>query len=204
MPVGKRVLLLVSTDKGGFFLESDERRRDWSVRGPFCGDKVYDMAYDPGTGAILAAGRVWTEDFRSVPAVFRTDDVGESWSHSSEGLTYGEDGPGLKAVWHLAPVHGALYAGVEPAGLFRSEDGGQSWGHIRGLREHPTCPEWMPGNGGLCLHSIVSHPTDPDQMWVAASSVGTFYTADGGRSWEARNTNVRNPFAPEPGGEVGY
>ncbi len=95
-------------------------------------------------------------------------------------------------MWHLEPAHGALYAGVEPIGLFRSNDGGISWTHVAGLREHPSVPTWSGGNGGQCLHSIVVHPDDPQQIWVGTSAAGSFYTADGGRTWEPRNRNTRN------------
>ena len=51
-----RVLLMVGTKKGAFLLESDEARRDWSLRGPFCeGFEVRDVTYDPSDGAIYAA-----------------------------------------------------------------------------------------------------------------------------------------------------
>ncbi len=124
--------------------------------------------------------------------VWRSTDLGATWTFSSEGLSYGEGGPELIKVWHLEPAHGALYAGVEPIGLFRSKDGGISWTHVAGLREHPSVPTWSGGNGGQCLHSIVVHPDDPQQIWVGTSAAGSFYTADGGRTWEPRNRNTRN------------
>jgi photosystem II stability/assembly factor-like uncharacterized protein len=106
-------------------------------------------------------------------------------------------------VWSVAPAAGSLYAGVEPAGLFRSDDGGQTWQHVEGLTQHPTRPEWQPGAGGLCLHSIVAHPQDAQRMWVGISAVGTFETRDGGASWETRNSGVRADFIPGPPPEFG-
>ena len=103
----------------------------------------------------------------------------------------------IKSVWSLAPAGGALYAGVEPAGLFRSDDGGRSWTHVAGLREHPSRPQWQPGGGGLILHSLVPHPGDERQLWVGISAVGVFHTADGGRTWETRNQGTRCDFLPE-------
>ena len=95
----KRVRLLVGTKKGAFILESDEARRDWSVRGPLCeGWPVHDMIVEPGTGAILvAAGNAWYG-----PAVWRSDDGGATWTHSSAGLTYGDDAEPIKTIWSLA------------------------------------------------------------------------------------------------------
>src|SRR5205823_10504844 len=123
-------------------------------------------------------------------------DLGESWTHSGEGLNFGADGPEVTRIWGIQPAHGALYAGVEPAGLFRSDDGGRSWSHVAGLRQHPTCPDWGGGAGGLCLHTIVPHPTDPLQLWVGLSAVGVMYTADGGATWEIRNGANTQDYNP--------
>lgn len=200
--MGTRVMVLIGTRKGGFILESDEGRSDWTLRGPFCdGWEVSDMKYDPATGALIAAGGVG--EWGSVPGVWRSTDLGKTWTGHSQGLTYGEGDLKVKKIWHLMPGHGALYAGVEPAGLFRSDDGGESWAHVSGLREHPSTPQWSGGSGGLCLHSIVPHHTDPNRMWVATSAAGTFYTEDGGRNWDHRNKNTRNPYDPNPDSEWG-
>jgi photosystem II stability/assembly factor-like uncharacterized protein len=188
-----RVLVLVGTKKGAFILESDERREDWRLRGPFCENwPIYHMTYDAATNAIYAGGgNSWFG-----PAVWRSTDLGETWSQSGAGITYGDEGPAIQKVWHVEGDHGTLYAGVDPAGLFRSADGGVTWEHVAGLREHPTCSEWQPGFGGLCLHSIIVHPSDPKRLWVAISAVGTFYSDDGGETWQTRNKGVRAEFAP--------
>src|SRR5436190_11835126 len=124
--MSRRVLVLVGTRKGSFILEGDERRRDWSLRGPFCEAwPIHHLNYDPATGTLYAGGG--SEWFG--PAVWRSQDLGATWVQSGEGLTYGDDGPKICKVWNVTPAHGALYAGVDPAGLFRSEDGGVSWTH---------------------------------------------------------------------------
>ncbi len=195
-----RVLLMVGTKKGVFLLDTDEARRDWRVRGPFCeGFEIRDAVYDPSDGSIYAAA---TSPWFG-PAVFRSPDLGETWTHSSDGLTYGDGGPELTRVWSVMPAHGSVYAGVEPAGLFRSDDAGATWRHVAGLREHPSTPTWMAGNGGLILHTIVPHPDDPNRMWVGASAVGVFETTDGGATWAARNRGVRQDYNPGPPLEVG-
>ena len=197
-----RTALLVGTRKGGFVLASDGDRSAWQIRGPLCeGWPIHDMTADPATGAIFAGGgSPWYG-----AAVWRSDDLGETWTHSSLGLTYGDtDGaPRMETVWNVTPAHGAVYAGVEPAGLFRSVDGGKTWSHVEGLTNHPTRSAWEPGAGGLCLHSIVPHPEDPDRMWVGISAVGTFETQDGGSTWETRNKGVRADFVPGPPPEFG-
>jgi len=92
---------------------------------------------------------------------------------------------------------------ARPAGLFRSDDGGATWAHVSGLREHPSRPSWQPGAGGLICHTIVPHPSDPARMWIAISAVGTFATEDGGATWEARNRGVVACFQPDPHPETG-
>ncbi len=195
-----RLALLVGTPKGAFILDGDPDRRSWGLRGPLCeGWPVHDISVEPGSGALLAAaGSPWFG-----PAVWRSDDLGRSWTHSSEGLTYGDDGPAIRTVWNVTAGPGAIYAGVEPAGLFRSTDGGRTWAHVEGLTNHPTRSQWEPGAGGLCLHSIVPHPTDPSRVWVGISAVGAFETRDGGATWETRNKGVRADFHPDKYPEFG-
>jgi photosystem II stability/assembly factor-like uncharacterized protein len=195
-----RTLLLVGTSKGAFILDGDSNRSSWSLRGPLCeGWPIHDLQWDPATGSIYAGGgSIWYG-----PAVFRSDDLGKTWSHSSEGITYGDDGPKIPTVWNVTPAHGSIYAGVEPAGLFRSDDGGANWSHVGGLREHPSQPGWQPGAGGLICHTIVPHPSDAEKMWVAISAVGTFATEDRGATWEARNRGVVNCNSPDPHPETG-
>jgi len=198
--MAQRNVLLVGTRKGLFVLDGDGDRRSWKVRGPLCdGWPIHDTATDPASGAILAAGgSPWYG-----PAVWRSDDLGETWTHSSEGLTYGDDGPKIATAWNITRGTDALYAGVQPAGLFRSTDDGTTWSHVEGLTNHPTRPDWQPGAGGLCLHSIVPHPTDAKRMWVGISAVGAFETTDGGQTWETRNKGVRADFYPDKYPEFG-
>ncbi len=82
-------------------------------------------------------------------------------------------------------------------GCSAATDGGSSWRHVAGLREHPTRPHWQPGGGGLILHSLVLNPADARQIWVGISSAGVFHTADGGATWEPRNRGTRADFMPE-------
>lgn len=183
--------ILVGTRKGAFLVDPDAGAA--GVRGPFCETMpIQHLVFDPATSTLYAAsGSPWYG-----PTVWRSTDLGASWTQSSVGLAYGADEPAVTRVWNITPANGTLYAGVEPAGLFRSDDGGVTWTHVSGLREHPSLPTWQPGAGGLILHSIVPHATDPDRMWVAISAVGTFHTRDGGRTWMAQNRGIRAVDAP--------
>lgn len=192
--MGTRVLVLLGTRKGVFILESDAGRKSWDLRGPFCETWPIQHAIgDPATGTILAGGG--SEWFG--PAVWRSEDFGASWTHAREGLAYPEGGAPIKTVWSLAQRDGALYVGVEPAGLFRSNDGGRSFTHLDGLQNHPTRPEWHPGGAGLILHSLVTDAADPQRLWVGISAAGVFHSQDGGQTWEPRNQGTRADYMPE-------
>ncbi len=190
----KRLLVLLGTKKGAFILDSDVNRRSWELRGPFC--ETWPMNHviaDPAAGTIYAGGG--NEWFG--PAVWKSTDLGATWSHSSEGMAYPAGETPIKSVWSVAPASGCLYAGVEPAGLFRSDDEGRSWQHVEGLQRHATRPHWQPGGAGLILHSLVPHPDDARQLWVGISAAGVFHTADGGETWEARNRGTRADYNPD-------
>lgn len=141
---------------------------------------------------------------RKAPSgIWRSADLGATWTFSDEGLTFGEGGPEIAKVWNVQPAPGGvLYAGVEPAGLFKSTDGGATWQHVAGLTEHPSRSEWHPGNGGLCLHSIVVHPENPQRIWVGTSAAGAFMSDDGGATWRPSNKNVRDFDRPMSADEV--
>jgi hypothetical protein len=192
--MAEKVLLLIGTKKGAFVLQSDAERRSWSLRGPLC--EAWPMNHvvgDSATGAIYGGGG--NEWFG--PAVWKSTDLGASWTHSSQGLAYAAGEEPIKSVWSLAPANGRPFAGVEPAGLFVSEDGGERWAHVSGLRDHPSRLHWQPGGGGLILHSLVPHPEDEARIWVAISAAGVFHSANGGESWEPRNRGTRADFLPE-------
>lgn len=192
--MAERVFLLIGTKKGAFIAESDAGRQTWSLKGPFCDTwPINHLIGDPETNTIYGAGG--NEWFG--PAIWKTTDLGETWSHSSHGLAYAEGDEPIKASWSLAVANGSLYAGVQPAGLFRSDDRGATWRQISGLRDHPTRPEWQPGGAGLILHTMAIDPADRDRMWVGISAAGVFHTADGGKTWETRNKGTRADFMPE-------
>ena len=110
-------------------------------------------------------------------------------------------------VWHLEPSltdPDVVYAGVEDAALFRTTDGGESWRELAGLRGHDSGAAWMPGAGGMCLHTILLDPTDPERMFVAISAAGSFRTEDGGRTWKPINRGLHSEFMPDPTAEIGH
>ncbi len=113
----------------------------------------------------------------------------------------------FKRVWHLEPSltdPDTVYAGVEDAALFRSTDGGKSWQELSGLRTHNSGPKWQPGAGGMCLHTILLDPSNPERIYVAISAAGAFRSDDGGKTWKPINRGLHSQFMPDPKAEVGH
>ena len=151
--------------------------------------------------------------------VQRSDDGGESWQPVGNAFVYdGEPGTHqwydgtphpweFARVWHFEPSYDdpdTVFAGAEDASLFKSTDGGRTWSELAGLRTHPSGPGWQPGAGGMCVHTVLIHPSDPDRMHVAISAAGVFRTDDGGTSWRPANRGLRSEQIPDPGAEVGH
>ena len=113
----------------------------------------------------------------------------------------------FKRVWHLEPSHSdpdTVFAGVEDAALFRSTDGGVSWHELAGLRGHGTGPQWQPGAGGMCLHTIIQDAKNPNRIYIAISAAGAFRTDDGGKTWRPINRGLKSQYIPDPEAEVGH
>jgi photosystem II stability/assembly factor-like uncharacterized protein len=211
------VRVLVGTRKGAFVLTADGTRTSWDVAGPlFPGWEVYHVAGSPADPDRLYAAPS-TGWFGQL--IQRSDDGGGTWTQVGSRFEY--DGvPGthqwydgtphpweFARVWHLEPSPtdpDTVYAGVEDAALFRSVDGGQEWQELPGLRGHGSGPSWQPGAGGMCLHTIVLDPADPQRMFVAISAAGAFRTDDGGETWRPINRGLRSDGIPDPDAEVGH
>ncbi len=211
------VRVLVGTRKGAFVLSSDERRREWQVEGPhFAGWEVYHLKGSPAD-----PDRIWASQsggwFGQV--VQRSDDGGRSWAPVGNDFSYDGDAGthqdfdgtpkpwAFTRVWHLEPSltdPATVYAGVEDAALFKSTDGGTSWSELAGLRGHGSGPQWQPGAGGLCLHTLVLHPTDESRIFAAISAAGAFRTDDGGASWLPINKGLLSGEIPQQEAEVGH
>src|SRR5579862_2345764 len=200
-------LLLVGTTKGAFILRSNAQRSRWEVGGPyFHGQFVYAMAFD-NRGE---QHRIWMSTSSYWGTVLRSsDDFGKSWTNPQQApIRFPSDtGLSLKNIWQITPGHpdepNVLYCGVEPAALFETRDGGENWSLVRGLFDHPHRPRWMPGNGGLALHTVVLDPADKQRIYVAISAGGVYRTTDGGATWTAQNRGIRAMFRPDKFPEFG-
>jgi hypothetical protein len=211
------VRVLVGTRKGAFVLTSDEGRRDWQIDGPhFAGWEVYHLKGSPADPDRIYASQSGGWFGQVVP---RSDDGGRTWTPVGNDFAYAgvpgthQDYDGtpkpwsFTRVWHLEPSltdPDTAYAGVEDAALFKTTDGGASWHELAGLREHGTGTQWQPGAGGMCLHTILLHPTDEQRLYTAVSAAGAFRSDDGGDSWQAINSGLRSEGIPDPEAEVGH
>ena len=213
-----QVRVLVGTRKGAFVLTSDAKREKWNVDGPhFAGWEIFHVKGSPVNPDRLYASQ-HTEWFGQL--IQRSDDGGKSWEPVDNKFAYdGTPGTHLwydgtphpwefKRVWHLEPSLSdpeTVYAGVEDAALFRSTDGGKSWHELTGLRGHGSGKYWQPGAGGMCLHTIILDPTNPQRIIVAISAAGAFRTDDGGQSWKPINHGLKSPYVlPDPDAAVGH
>jgi photosystem II stability/assembly factor-like uncharacterized protein len=211
------VRVLVGTRKGAFVLTADGKRDRWEISGPhFAGWEIYHLKGSPVDPNRLYASQS-TSWFGQL--MQRSDDGGKTWAPVGNKFVYeghvgthqwydGTPHPWeFKRVWHLEPSLNdpdTVYAGVEDAAIFRSTDGGQNWIELPGLRGHGTGPNWNPGGGGMCLHTILIDPTDPGRIYVAISSAGAFRTDDGGVTWKPINKGLRSNHIPDPDAEIGH
>ncbi|MGH7554170.1 MAG: WD40/YVTN/BNR-like repeat-containing protein [Longimicrobiales bacterium] len=192
------VVLFIGTKRGLFLARSDFRRGSWSITPPLLdGREVYHAFLDPRDGRTAWAATdhaVWGAH------VHRSDDGGRTW-HVLEAAPHHQDERGVEAIWALAPgpTHqpDVAFAGIEPAGLFESDDRGGSWRAVEALNNHPTRTTWQPAGGGLALHSILVDPSDARRFYCAISAGGVYRSDDAGASWQPLNRGVRADFLPE-------
>jgi photosystem II stability/assembly factor-like uncharacterized protein len=197
----QRVILTIGTKKGLFVAEAPSARGKFALRGPFAeGVSVYSTLVDTrGTPRIYASS---CNPFFGMK-VMRSTDLGKSFKPTKAAPEFPkDDGRALINIWSLQTGAGKkdLLAGVEPASLFRSGDGGDSWEMVDGISNHEHARKWHPGNGGLCMHTILR---DGNRVHLGISTGGHYLSEDGGATFKASNTGVGAGFSPDPYPEFG-
>jgi photosystem II stability/assembly factor-like uncharacterized protein len=211
------VRLLVGTRKGAFVMSADGKRERWQIDGPYFGGwEIYHVKGSPAQPDRVYASQTsgW---FGQV--LQRSDDGGKTWQPVGNKFDY-DGAPGthrwydgtphpwkFARVWHLEPSltdPQTVYAGVEDAALFRSGDGGQTWQELAALREHESASSWQPGAGGMCLHTILQDPQQPERLFIAISAAGAFKTDDGGKTWRPINRGLKSEYIADPDAQVGH
>ncbi len=196
-----RVVLAIGTKKGAFVAVGSTARKRFELRGPFGpGVSVYSTLIDGrGSPRIYASS---CNPFFGMK-VLRSTDLGKSFKPTKAAPEFPkDDGRALANIWSLETGDGKkeLWCGVEPASLFRSGDGGDSWEMVAGISNHDHARKWQPGNGGLCMHTIVR---DGSRMHLGISTGGHYVSEDGGNTFQASNQGVGAGFAPDPYPEFG-
>ncbi|MBQ0936359.1 WD40/YVTN/BNR-like repeat-containing protein [Ideonella paludis] len=195
-----RPLLLVATRKGAWLFHGDAQRRHWQLDGPhFLGHTISHLMLDPRDGrSLLAAARTG----HLGPTVFRSSDLGQTWTEARRPPAFAQAaqpaGPGslpARSVDHtfwLTPGHasqpGRWYAGTSPQGLFRSDDGGDTWMPLPAINDDARFRQWMgtvqDGTpDGPKLHSLIVDPRNADHLLFGMSGGGVHESRDGGQSW---------------------
>jgi hypothetical protein len=208
------VTLWIGTRKGAFALRSDERRRSWNLSSPqFLGHTIHHIVQDPrDPKSLLMAAKTG----HLGPTVYRSVDRGRKWREAATPPAFrkavnSEPPRAVERVFWLTPGHerepGVWYAGTSPAGLFRTDDGGEHWAPVAGFNDHPMRAQWAPGSGtpdGELLHSILVDPRDARHLYLAISIGGVFESTDGGLDWMPMNDGVAADFLPDQNVAFGH
>ena len=207
--------LLVGTRKGAFMLAADEGRDRWAIAGPmFLGHVCQHLVLDRRDNETLLLA---AKTGHLGPTVFRSSDDGRSWKEATVPPAFraGDSfGRALRSVFWLSPGHadepGVWYAGGSPQGLFRTDDGGDTWAPVDGWNDHPRWGDWaewpdVQGTpDGSMLHSVSIDPRDPAHLYIGLSGGGVFESTDGGADWHPLNAGVAADFLPDPDPETGH
>ncbi len=202
--------LRIATRKGLF--TAGRQADGWRLDPPaFLGDNVSAVMRHPVSGALYAAldhghfgvklqrsrddGATWEEI--PVPAYPSPAEDAEPWVDIM-GRTIPDS---LQLIWCLEPGHPdqgeRLWAGTVPGGLFRSDDGGDSWQLVESLWNDPSRKKWF--GGGMDypgIHSILVHPDRPGDITIAISCGGIWHSADDGATWESIGQGLEAPYTP--------
>jgi molybdopterin converting factor small subunit/photosystem II stability/assembly factor-like uncharacterized protein len=194
--VDDRAELLVGTRKGLFVLRGPRGGPMDVVGRRFSGNVVEYAMRDARSGTYVASVTYGQYGPR---LYWSTDPLAEEWEQA-EGPAFPESADWtLERIWLVREgvEDGVLWAGVAPAALFKSEDGGRSWSINDGLWNEPSRSQWQPGAGGMCLNSICTWPGDPLRLALGISAAGVWLSEDGGVSWRRGNKGIVARYLPE-------
>ncbi|HEV3006248.1 MAG TPA: hypothetical protein VGX78_17395 [Pirellulales bacterium] len=200
--MASRLLVAVGTKKGLFVLEGGKGAKRLELRGPFFpGMPMNTVLIDRRGKAPKVVAVPSSPWFGTTVQVSK--DLGKKFSPTKSAPAFAaDDGRTLKNVWSLAPGSDSTdyLCGVEPAALFRSGDGGNTWEKVPGITDHAHARQWQPGNGGLCLHTILRHG---GALHLGISTGGHYASRDGEQSFAAENAGVGAGFQPNKFPEFG-
>jgi hypothetical protein len=106
----------------------------------------------------------------------------------------------LDKIWNIVPggVHGRLWAGSMPGGLFRSDDSGASWTLVENLWRMPERQKWgsVAGGGLPGISTVLVDPRNPADIRLGISTAGVWATTDTGASWTVINRGMYAEYMP--------
>ncbi len=133
-------------------------------------------------------------------ALFRSTDGGRTWQElpglrSAKGHLWqpGAGGMGAHTIL-LDPIRpGRIYVAISAAGVFRSDDAGQTWRAInRGLKSNYELPD-SEAEVGHCVHRIALHPSRPDVLFMQ-KHWDIMRSDNSGESWYEVSGNLPTDF----------
>src|SRR5262245_36391608 len=201
----------VSTRKGLFTIDRGPTK--WSIsRVSFLGDNCTTMMHDPRTQDLIATlnhghfgikmhrsrdgGATWAEI-----AVPKYPEMPPDYVPKAHPITGKAPDWSLKLVWSFAPggadEPGVVWCGTLPGGLFKSENGGDSWELNRPLWDHPLREQWFGGGADHPgIHSICVDRRDARRVAIGISCGGVWTTKDGGGTWQSPGRGMRAEYMP--------
>lgn len=201
--------ILIATRKGLFTARRGSR--GWAITdAALLGDPVSMVLVD-AEGAIHAAQALGHFGVK----IKRSRDDGRSWEERPvpkyppkpedlEDIDPVQKTPipwDLKTIWSLETGHvnrpGELWCGTIPGGLFKSDDGGDSWRLMESLWLHEDRKRWIGGGADYPgIHSIIIDPRDPDVVRIGVSCGGLWISEDAGSTWDCFGQGLRAEFMP--------
>jgi len=186
--VGPALKLLVGTICGVYMLGRDQVGDAWTVEYSAINDKqISSLLYEERSGLLFAGvhgnGGLWM-----------SSDGGVTWTPRMNGL----DRPHVYTI--AVQYRGdkiVLFAGVEPHGLYRSEDLGQNWHDVPSIMDVAGTEKWNfpPPPHIAHVKHIAFHPTDPATYYVCIEQGALLKTIDDGASWiESSNFEADDDF----------
>jgi hypothetical protein len=189
------------------------RKRDatWYVESHLMGMQPTCIAVDP-----LLPERIYCGTFGR--GLWCSEDAGTIWKPIADPGSAMEPYDGKGIPWAKVTAlavsanersngYGVVYAGTEPAALFRSEDGGATWQDLSALRDLPSAPTWSfpPRPDSNLVRCITPDPHVAGRLFVAIEAGALVYSLDGGNNWYDRtpdspfdtHTLLMHPLAPD-------
>src|SRR5919108_2254845 len=176
--------LILATDKGTIICEREGNRWHESVRA-LPNQQVTSVIAREGT--ILAG---------TTNGVFRSDDEGKTWQEASNGLTARH----IRWMAYHPDISDREFAGTEPANIFVSHDGGESWRACPEVAQLRDQFEWSlpysPEAG--CVRGFAFHGP---RVYAAVEVGGVLVSDDRGETWKLAEGSDGKPDLegpPEP------